>query len=335
MRQSTQPSPSIGSYRFALAALAAAVACGGVLASNSRAIGVASPAAPTRASAAANRAFAQAEAESLLGRLVLPPGAVSSVGEPPGDGSALAVAAEHPATANLVDDTGWWRLAGTQQAAIAYIESHPPAGSKLVGTGSGSGGVDGTTLVWASFGWPAVRNVLGSRTLVVEAAQLSDGATGLRVDAQVVWTTPRPASERIPAGTVRLRITVTGEFSAHKPRQRPVVVDAAGKIRAITALINTLPLVQPGATSCLADSGVRVRVSFERAHHALPAAVAVINTAGCKDVQLTLEGRAQPPLSGLDPSAPGGRSVTALIGRIESILGVALKTRAAHGSSSS
>lgn len=284
--------------RLALGATVMALAGAGVMTTGSSSAATSLPAMPIGGSVSANRAFAQADAKSLLGTLALPAGASASAGEPPGDGSALALAAQRPASEDLIDDTGWWQLAGTQQAAIAYVESHPPGGSKLVGTGSGNDGLGGTAVDSASFAWPGVRNVLGSRMLVVAAARLADGQTGLRADAQVVWTVPRAAAERIPAGAVSLRITVVGRLSAGRPRQRSIVLSSKGRIRAIVALINALPLTQPSALSCPADLGGLVRLSFYAVNHAAPVAVAVVRTSGCREVQLTLAGARQATLDG-------------------------------------
>jgi hypothetical protein len=274
--------------------------------------------------AAANLAAARSDASALLGRLSLPAGAVASAAEPAGDASALASPAGRPDTPNLVDDVGWWVLPGTPAAALAYVEAHRPAGSTVTGRGSGNQGPNGTTVSSTTFGLPPVPNLLVSRELVVEVVALADGSTGLRADAQVIWTAPRPASEQIPPGTRRLRITVTGGFPGQRPDQRPVVVVAAKRIRAVVTILNRLPVVQPGVINCPADFGIEVRLSFQRGSRVI--ALAVVDPAGCEDVRLTIGGRAQPALSGLGSPVTGNESTRPLIAALESAIGTKLKT---------
>ncbi|MGA2470290.1 MAG: hypothetical protein ABSG64_06335 [Solirubrobacteraceae bacterium] len=58
------------------------------------------------------------------------------------------------------------------------------------------------------FAWSPVPHVLDVRDLIVTAFQRDDGSTVIRVDAVVTWVTPRPASERIPAGVNRITVAL-------------------------------------------------------------------------------------------------------------------------------
>jgi hypothetical protein len=301
-----------------LGALACAVAigAGGVtVAADGGARGASGPGlrAVVGGSARANRAAAQADAASLLTRLLLAAGATQSSIEPAGDGGYLGHPGEgSQATPNLVEDHTWWVLPGARTEVVAYIRAHPPAGSAPVL--SGSSDRDGvTTSETQAFAWPPVTGVLATRWLVITAVGLADGATGLRVDAKVVWVTPRPASERVPAGTRLLRISVSSEIKRNQPRQRPLSVRSAKRIEAIVARLNSLPATQPGLRSCPADFGVRVRLAFYARRGAPPSAVAEADPAGCGEVQLTIGGTPQPSLE-------GGR----LIDVIDRVLGVKL-----------
>jgi hypothetical protein len=318
------PAPAMRRWRRASIGAVLAVTCAWILTGVSDATVPGAPTTGRSVSAAANMAAASSAANSLLGELSLPAGAVSSADEPAGDASALARPDGFPATPDVADDTGWWILPGTPAAALAYVEAHAPAGSKVTGRSTGNQGPDGSTVSATTFSLPPVPDVLVSRELVVEVVGLTGGSTGLRADAAVVWLTPRPATEQIPPGTQRLRITVTGGFPGQRPKQRPVVVATAKRIRAAVAILNRLPVAQPGTIVCPADFAIRVRLSFDRGSRAL--AVAVVDPAGCEGVTLTLAGRAQPPLSGLGSPATGQTSTRTLIAQLETALGIRLDT---------
>jgi hypothetical protein len=258
--------------------------------------------------AAANRAAARLDVTKLLSRLLLPAGAQRSATEPNGGGHALAHPISAPATPNLVDRHQWWIVPGTPKAVLAYISRHAPAGSRVVLTGSGSG-PGGVTLTMVGYGWPAVPGVLGSRELVIGAVRHGEH-TLLRVDAQDVWISPRPASERIPAGTTRLRLVVS---RGTKVQQGPLAFVSSAKLQRVTALLNELPAAQPGVVACPSDPGVRVTLRFFAGQPGPPLAVAVVNPGGCGGVQLTLAGKPQPALAGGPiPGEPRASLVEAL-----------------------
>lgn len=250
---------------------------------------------------AGNRAAARAEAPALLGRLALPPGAAASATEPAGDGGQLAQPFTRPATPNLVDVHGWWTAPGRPDAVLAYVRAHPPSGSRPSLRGAGLQG----------FGWRPRRGVLSTRELVVQAVALPGGSTGVRADAEVVWIAPRPARERIPAGITRLRVTARHRHT----------VSAARRIRRVVHLLNGLPLAQPGAVNCPAETS-SVRLAFYRGHR--EEAVAVVEGGGCQDVALRLRGRRQPPLTGAAFPGSGRAGSPPLLRQLERALGLRL-----------
>ncbi len=280
-------------------------------------------------SAAANQAAARADAAALLGEVSLPAGATESSSEPAGDEGLLAHAgAGGPYTPNVVEAHAWWTVPGPRAEVMAYIRGHAPSGSAMVSSGSG-GGSGSTTLESVTFGWP-VAGVLSTRWLVLTAAQLSHGSTGLRADTQVVWVTPRPASERMPAGGRRLSVSVTSALKGNLTPQRPFSVVSAQRIEGIVALLNSLPAAQPGTRACPDDPGIRLRLAFYQPDAASPSVVATVDPYGCGGVQLTIGGRPQAPLGG---EALPGTSTTrepSLILRIDRVLGVKLKISPHH-----
>ena len=165
---------------------------------------------------------------------------------------------------------------------LEYVEAHRPAGTSesLCGPSTTNGVIESEC---AYFAWPQVPGTLTMRWLVVEVVQLPDGATGLRADAEVVWVTPRPASETVPAGARLLRISVSSSIKANQPRQRPLTVTSATKIAKVTALINALPAAQPGrsrvrstsASTCGSRSTAGVAARRWRSPTTIPAAAAM------------------------------------------------------------
>jgi len=266
---------------------------------------------------AENEAAAHAEAEALLAQVPLPPGATPSATEPAGDDSLLARPAEGPPdTPNVVDDHDWWVLPGTPREALAYIKAREPAEARYNFTHGSGGGPGEPQNEFMVFTWPPVAGVLDTRQLALEAVQLPGHSTGLRADAEVVWLTPRPASEVIPAGARVMRISVL-DVIALKIKQRPLVVTNPRRIARVVALLNALPAWQPGVSGCPNDSGVRVRLVLRLRRHLTPQAVADINPEGCGGVALTIAGKRQPALEG----------GFALMAKIERVLGIRLDLR--------
>jgi hypothetical protein len=302
----------------ALVALICAVAigAGAVSAAGGDSARAASPSrtASVAQSSAADESAARSAAASLLMELPLPADATQSAAEPSGDESVLAHSGSFPATPNLVDDHAWWVLPGAPAEVLAYVNAHPPTGSRVSSTGWGNEGAHLTHVESETIEWPAIVDVLSTRQLVVEVVRLSNGSTGLRADAEVVWVTPRPASETIPPGSRILRISVHGSLPGEQPTQRPLRVTSTKKIEEIVALLDALSAAQPGARSCPADFGIDVRLAFYASRGAPSLAVAGIDPQGCGGVQLRIAGKRQPGL------ASGG----SLIQQIDHVLGVKL-----------
>ena len=281
------------------------------------------------AGAQANEAAAQTDAVWLLTQLVLPSGATRSPGEPASDEGRLAHPGTGPAaTPNVVDDPAWWTMPGARGEVLTYIRAHPPAGATIAM--SGSSVTRGTTTSESiAFAWPPIPRTLSMRWLVITVVQLPSGQTGLRADAQVLWITPRPASETIPAGARLLRVSVHSTIAANQPDQRALRFTSAHKIAEVTALLNSLPAAQPGIRNCPADFGITVRVAFYPTPRTKPSALADIDPQGCGGVNLTLNGIPQPVLASEPLPEPGHPPTGSLIARIDRALRVKLHI-AAH-----
>jgi hypothetical protein len=156
--------------------------------------------------------------------------------------------------------------------------------------------------------------------VLVDAVDLGGGA-GVRVDAQVEWIVPRPASERIPRGVHEVDVTRA------VPGQSPslsIKVVAAGQIRALVAMVDALEIVQPGAYSCpnqlpgapVVTFTFRARDGGTVLATASQSASAREPTTSCDPMSFSIRGRSQTPLL-------GGATVVHKAGRL---LGVRLQT---------
>jgi hypothetical protein len=262
---------------------------------------------------------AQADAASLLAELPLPPGSTESSTEPGEDASLLAQPAIGPsATPNAVDEHAWWLVPVAPAEGLAYICMHLPAGTtRPESFGRDLSGANLPENEIAAFTLPG-----SPGTLVIRAVRLPNGSTAVRADAQVVWITPRPASERIPSGAHLLRITVHDRNrSSGDPESEslellerlPRKTTAPRQIEGIVALLNKLQVVQPGRRFCPLDVGdSSVELTFYARPGAAPLAVADIKPGGCGGVGLTVGGVSRPRLE-------GGWS---LVGQVGKVLGV-------------
>jgi hypothetical protein len=138
---------------------------------------------------------------------------------------------------------------------------------------------------------------------VIAVVDLPGGRSGVRADAQVQWTIPRPADERIPAGVHELDVT------RGRPHRAPAVsvhVTSAADIRRLAAMIDSLETIQPGASACPAFPENAPVVTFKfRVSRGGPAlatatesAYATEPTTPCNPMTFSVRGRARKPLLG-------------------------------------
>jgi hypothetical protein len=231
-----------------------------------------------------------------------------------------------PTLPNDIDEHRWWLVPGAPADVLRYVQAHA-TGSTKVSSGYGSFGPRITFRAMV-FEWPPVAGVLTTRWLVVTVAQLPDGSTGLRADAEVVWVTPRPSSEAIPPETRLVRVSVHSDIKANQPAQRPFTVVSSKKIRGVLALLNALPL-QLAVSACPADFGIRVRLAFYAKRRAAPLGVAEIDPQGCGEVALAIGGRSQPPLASVPLPGTSNAPKGSLVERLDRLLGVKLKIKPA------
>jgi hypothetical protein len=246
-------------------------------------------AAPT---AASNRRAARHDVPRLLSRLRVPPGA-KAVGSDPSAHRRLGWAWSFPGTPALVDVHQFWRVPSNPVGIAAWFRQHAPPGSSVGGYGGTSG--RGFEVDMVQFGFAPTPGVLSSRGIVVAVTVARGGGTAIRADAQDVWFVPRPNSERVPAGTRLIDVTVQRMNPASTSKQ---TVTDAGLVRKIVRLINARPPAQPGAESCPADIGPAITLDFLARRGASPIATATADGSGCGGVSFALNGKQEPALAG-------------------------------------
>jgi hypothetical protein len=260
---------------------------------------------------ASNRAAAKRDAPALAAATPVSPGATKVTSEPAGDNGYLKSSEGLVATTAGVVASDWWTLppTTTPAQAIAYVQSHLPAGGKVYSTGSGGNFKTGTSSVGLTYSMPTVPGVLDLRLVAVTATTVAGGGTGLLAEAESVWLVPRPASAVVPASARVITVTRTttnADGQAHTTLSR--TIDARGRVRQTVAFINNLETVQPFTTSCPAMTAgpaghtVTLRFSAKRGGPALASVSYDTELGGdsyqCNPVALTVHGHQTDLLGG-------------------------------------
>jgi hypothetical protein len=276
-------------------------------------VGAASPAQIRNA----NQRAAVTAAEQMLGELVLPAGATQIPIEPVGDAYQLAHPDELFFYAAEVKRHEFWTTSASPSAVIASIDAHLPAGARSSGTGY-SGNSELVSYALPTVGAPA----LGSRSLGVEAVELTGGGTGVRADASVRYSAPRLPDQRVPPRARLLEITRAG-MGASPP---PLIVTNRSKVRRVAAIIDGLPFaaLRGVAISCPLILPAPIVTFTFRAAPDGPGLATVSEPSNaptsadpCFTATLRLRGHLEPALLN------GGR----LLRRAGAILGVKLSSR--------
>ena len=207
------------------------------------------------------QAAARADATSLLAAFVPPPGATRLARRPsPLPEALMNPGVGWPASPDLVLLTEWWSYAGTPQQALAWIRTHGPSGTT---PGADALGAAGNSTGALSYDRPA-NPQLGQRSLEITF----DGTgtrTVLRTDAVVMWLPARPAGATITDSVTRITLVATPGGQIGRGTRRtvvlPTVTDPA-VIAKIVKLLNGLPMPADASTSCPADTGADLRLSF-------------------------------------------------------------------------
>jgi hypothetical protein len=259
--------------------------------------------APHRASSESNAGNLQAaerDVEERLATFSPPPGAKSAAGKPAGTDSELNGPPQEPETPNLVDRGAWWTVPSSPAEVLAWSRANPPVGTSLGAAGTGVNGQSGTEFQYVEIRWPSLPGV-DERVDLVAATALPGGGTALRVDSQAVWVVPRPPSERIPVAARLL------EVQWHPPKGHDVIESTSNArfVKSLAALLDGLPIGQPGIRTCPAmfadPPTVTLRFRARQGGPILAEAFQDLPPGACNGMSLTIGGRGQPVLVGAGP----------------------------------
>jgi hypothetical protein len=252
-------------------------------------------AASRTAASPAPRERAIAEAAAILRAFVVPPGG-QRLPEAP---DALKFPASTLVSTTLVDDVSFWRAPGPPQAVLAWEQAHLPRRFTPEDADFGPPSWDRT------FSLSPVPGVLNARDLVVEVTAAGHGQTAIRVDAQVSWQPPRPASERVPSAARVVTITQLPSLDPRLGRAHaPVTIAGLAAVRRLAALVDSLQLSTIGPTApCPLTAGGGIQLTF-LARAGGPLLAVAQGPAACGTVQFSVSGKPQPALQLTDSFIP-------------------------------
>jgi hypothetical protein len=233
---------------------------------------------------------AKADAAALLAVFVPPPGARRLSSAPTGSGGVLKHKAFTVGIADQLDDVSFWRVPASAASVLNYEKAHLPRQFTL---SEWSNGGAAWFDQWSKPGVPGV----DLYDLTVEVTHQSSSLTYVRVDANVAWIPPRPASEKVPAG-VKV-VTITASPDANHPKGTPalVTVTSPAKVATIVALLNGLSLQTSETIGCPAEEGKSITLSFRAKPGGPVLAAADELIPSCGSVGFTIGRVRQPTLA--------------------------------------
>lgn len=86
-----------------------------------------------------NKLAAERDVQRLRDLVVLPPGVTRLSTEPTGDGGLLRQPPGKPATPNVSDSHGLWRVPSALDSVVGFVKAHQPTGSRRLMRGHRSG----------------------------------------------------------------------------------------------------------------------------------------------------------------------------------------------------
>jgi hypothetical protein len=251
---------------------------------------------------------AGSEAERLLKRVPLPPGATRLENPPPASDQLSRSGLGVSTVSMTADRYSFWRVPESGPAVIAFEKKHMLAGLRGEGGGSSPDG-------WRSeeFYGPVVDGS-PQRAVSVTVARFS-GRLVLRLDAGVSWIYPRSPSEVVPAAVREIDIR---DETIDRRMTEPA------KVARIVAWFDRLNVVQPGPTvGCMAIGGSPIELVFRSASGArlADAVVPSFPATNCDSIQFSVGGKRQTSLI----DATSGRR--AFANRLARLLGVQFPER--------
>lgn len=146
-------------------------------------------------------------------------------------------------------------------AMLAFVSAHPPAGGRLLRTGSDERR-GRTHYRFVEYDVPSATRELGPQRLTVAVASDEAHELALRVDARVAWRVARPAGSTIPVGARYLTAVVAPPTtSGGRTMGRPVGprrhLSGSRAVARVVRAIDDLPLAEPAGPppSCPPQDG--------------------------------------------------------------------------------
>ncbi len=221
----------------------------------------------------------------MLASLVLPPGS-RHVGARP-----MPERAELAGSLSLVDRSSFFVVPMPMQATAAFLDSHPPAGLLVTGTGSASSrrGVFEEDVSFYLRAPPA--GISGDTMLLVSLASGPRGSTVARADAEVVWYPPRTAAEYLRPGKI-LSARIAASFLNPRLRHFARAVTSRRVIARLAALLDHMRATDNSPRFCpMIDAKYRVTFTGRAGQPRV-----VVDATGCATDSVVVNGEAQPPL---------------------------------------
>jgi len=226
---------------------------------------------------------AAADAKTILGEFVPPPGAVRLATRPELPTGSATMGLNSTAQA---DDVAYWRVSGVAMALLAWEKEHISRSFSREPDAI-LGPPDWDTV----YTLPAVPG-LPEREMNAQFYDVGGGMTVIMAEAMVTWQPPRPVSEVIPASVAAVTIAQPGQGRPGGPA--PVTITSASVVRRLVALVNGLPVATVGETIPCASGPDLLTLTFRAA--AGGPVVAVVEAGGCGALALRLNGRDEPAL---------------------------------------
>jgi hypothetical protein len=257
------------------------------------------------------------EAERILRRVVLPPGA-RRMSLRTGDGLVSSVNVGVNVFTQYAYRHAYWLVPESRHEVMAFLKRHSPPNFRLIYAGNAATypyrGVE--------FDSRSGGGRIPNRLLV--ALVPNRGSTTVRVDAGVVWTYPRSPKEVVPAAVREIDIrSLRIEPALRRAGARKVSVRVTNprKVAGVIRWFDALNVVQPHTyvVGCAVVLSVPVRFVFRSASGAALASAVVpsVPASSCEQIQFTIRGQSQPSL--VDSTPDEGM---AFIDRVQRLLGV-------------
>jgi hypothetical protein len=243
---------------------------------------------------------ARTDATAMLAQFVPPPGATRLASAPAASGGfSLAHKAFEAGVSDQVDVASFWRVPAPAGSVLDFEKAHLPrqfssSGTGTVGDNFGSASLESWIL-------PGIPGVIGMRELTVEVTSPSSNVTYVRVDSNVAWIPPRPASEKVPAGATVVTITATPDMNHPKGTPAPVTITDPAKVAKIAAALDGLYLDTSGSHGCPAEAGKSMTLAFRAAPGGPVLATATAVIPSCGSVSFSVGGVQRPALADWGP----------------------------------